>query len=157
MTSYALILTTHSYLRWIVVGLLLAVVARAARGWARAEPWSKLDERLHVALVACVDSQVALGLWLYAVASPIAAAFFADPKVGMRDATLRFFGVEHLTSMVLALTALHAGRISSKRATEARLRQKRVCVWTLSALLLVLIGLPWPFLKYGRALLRPLP
>lgn len=157
MTAYEIIVTTHSYLRWILVGLFIVVIARAARGWAGPPAWSALDDRLHLALVAGVDVQVTLGLLLYAVLSPISAVFFAAPGVGMRDATLRFFGVEHATSMILALTMLHVGRVSSKRAADGGLRRKRVFGWTLSSLLLVLIGLPWPFLRYGRPLLRHWP
>lgn len=155
MTIYEIVLLTHSYLRWIVLLLLVAVVARCLVTTSSAD-WSRTDERSHLALVAAADVQLLLGLWLYLVASPIAAAFRADPKGAMHDAPLRFFGVEHLTSMVLALVALHVGRVLSKRARDARSRRIRVLGWTVASLVCVMVGIPWPFLRYGRPLLRPM-
>ncbi len=151
---YALPLTLHSLLRWVILALFVVVIARAARGSRRAAEWSPLDERLHVGLVATVDIQLLLGLWLYVLASPITRAFYADPAHGMRVTTLRFFGVEHLLSMLIALALVHVGRARSKRAESPALRHRRVLKWTLGALVAVVIGIPWPMLRYGRPLAR---
>lgn len=149
VTAYEVCLYLHSYLRWVVLALLVVVVARAARGRA----WTPADEGIHVAAVASVDLQLLLGLVLYVGLSPITSAFFSAPGASMRDTTLRFFGVEHLTSMALGIIALHVGRARSKRVPGEH-RQKTVLRWTLAALVCVLIGVPWPFLRYGRPLAR---
>ena len=73
----------------------------------------------------------------------------------MRDTTLRFFGVEHLTSMLIAIVLVHVGRARGKRAAADR-RSGTVLRWTLASLVFVLIGIPWPFLRYGRPLARGL-
>jgi hypothetical protein len=44
-------------------------------------------------------------------------------------------------------------RVRSKRAAGP-LRHRRVFISTLVALALILIAIPWPFLPYGRPLLR---
>lgn len=154
MSLYEIVLLAHSYLRWLLVIVLVVVIARSIRGWLGPREWSPLDERLHLGLVAGVDLQFLLGLVLYVFLSPITQAFFTAPGLGMKDATLRFFGVEHLLAMFVMIVVIHVGRVMSKRAKTPKLRHRRVWTTTLAALLLVLISIPWPFLKYGRPIFR---
>ncbi len=150
MTSYVAVLAAHSLVRWVVLGLLVALVIVGVRGRRGGSEWSRSDERIHLSLVIAADIQLVLGLFLYLHASPISAAFFADAKHAMKDATLRFFGVEHVTAMVLAVAAVHAGRALSRRAEERR--HHRALVSAAIALFFVMVGIPWPFMKHGRPL-----
>ena len=152
MHSVALIL--HSWMRWTVIVLLGTVLVRTGWRWRRAGAWTRGDERAHVALLAAADTQFALGLFLYFVASPITRAFWAAPGQGMPVSTLRFFGIEHITMMLLGLGTLHAGRRIAKRTSDVLVRPRRAFAWTLLATLLLLAGIPWPFLRAGRPLFR---
>jgi len=67
--TYPIALLVHSWARWAVLGLLVAVVIRAWRGRTGFGSWTPLDERLHVALVGVTDLQLLVGLWLYFGAS----------------------------------------------------------------------------------------
>jgi hypothetical protein len=154
MSPYEITLFVHSYLRWIALGLFVVVLVRSIRGWLGAREWTKLDERLHIGLVSAIDIQLLLGLLLYIVLSPIAQAFFANPGASMKDAVVRYVGVEHITGMLIVVVIVHVGRVRSKRAGTAKLRHRRVWSTSLAALLLVLASIPWPFLKYGRPILR---
>ena len=156
MTAYTLTLFIHSYLRWLIVALGFVVFVRSLRGWQRASVWSEIDERLHKLFVAFIDTQFTLGLLLYVFLSPLTAAFFAQPGPGMKQAVLRFFGVEHIFAMLLVIAIVHVGRVRSKKSPTAALRQRRVFLSVAFALLLVMLSIPWPFLPYGRPLLRPL-
>jgi hypothetical protein len=154
MSIYAFTLLTHSYLRWLIVAVGLLLVVRTAMGWARSAHWLEADERLHSIFVALIDTQFTLGIVLYLFLSPISHAFFAQPGVGMKEPTLRFFGMEHAVAMLVAVAIVHIGRVRSKRATAPRVRQRLVCSSVLIALLLIAVSIPWPFLPYGRPLLR---
>ncbi len=71
----------------------------------------------------------------------------------MQNGVVRFWSVEHETSMMLAVVVAHLGRVMSKRrAPEKRARTFAIAVgiW----LALALIGFPWPGLPYARLLLR---
>jgi hypothetical protein len=151
--TYAPVLFAHSWLRWIVLALLALVVARAISGRA-AGAWSATDERLHALAVGALDLQFTLGLWLYFAASPATRAFLAAPGPAMHDAVLRFYGLEHLAIMILGLAVIHVGRARSKRRAGGSERRRTVFAWTLAGLLLILAGVPWPFQKAGRPLLR---
>lgn len=152
MHSVALIL--HSWMRWTVLVLLGTVLVRAGFRWARAEAWTRGDERAHVGLLAAADIQFTLGVFLYFIASPITRAFWAAPGRGMHVTTLRLFGIEHITMMLLGLGTLHAGRRLAKRTRDALIRPRRAFLWTLAATLLLLAGIPWPFVPAGRPLFR---
>ena len=127
--TYTLVLFVHSWWRWVVLALMLAVLLRG-------------DGRLRVAMVGAVDVQLLLGLSLYLFLSPFTKAFFAAPT--MKQPHLRFFGVEHIFGMLVAVTLVHVG--SRKR--------RHLRGFTLAALLIMLASIPWPFLVYGRPLWR---
>jgi hypothetical protein len=63
-------------------------------------------------------------------------------------------GLEHLTLMLAAVAFVHVGRARSKKAADAALRHRQVFAWTLTALLCVLAGIPWPFFPTPRPLFR---
>ena len=152
--AYPYVLLTHSWVRWAVLILLVAVVVRAWRGRrARNAVWSALDERLHVALVGVADLQMLLGVWLYAI-SPFARAFIADPIGNQKIRILRFFGEEHVVMMLAAIAFVHVGRARSERVADVTQRHRRVFAWTLAALLFVLASIPWPFFPIERPLFR---
>jgi hypothetical protein len=151
---YTPILFAHSYLRWAVLITTSIVSARSFVAWRRGRQWTSHDESTHKLLIGLTDAQFMLGLLLYVFLSPISAAFFADPRHAVHDHVLRFFGIEHVTMMVLAIGVLHAMRKRSVNAGSPRLRHRRV--WTGSAAFLGLVctSIPWPGLRHGRPLVR---
>src|SRR5690242_8782543 len=104
---YGVVLLLHSWLRWAVVVLAVVVLTRAlatSRGARESVPG---DRKLGTALVAALDFQVLLGLLLYFVLSPYVPHTGPDYKAVMKNSMLRFFAVEHITAMLLALIAMH--------------------------------------------------
>ena len=152
--TYPIALLAHSWIRWAMLALLVAVVLRAWRGRTGFGGWTPLDERLHVALVGATDLQLLIGLWLYFFASPFSRAFLADMGTAIHERGLRFFGLEHATIMLAAVAFVHVGRARSKGAADPLQRHRRVFAWTLAALLFVLSSIPWPFFPVARPLFR---
>jgi mono/diheme cytochrome c family protein len=151
---YALVLFIHSWLRWVVVFAAAWAALRAARGlWAKA-PFGERDDKLLRAFVGLVDLQFLIGLSLYLFLSPMVQGAFADMKAAMRSAPLRFFAIEHITAMLLAVALAHVGRARQRRAGEDVKRWRNALLASAGFLLLVMIGMPWPLLKHGRPLLR---
>jgi hypothetical protein len=150
---YALALVAHSYTRWAVVITLVLVTLRTARGWSLDRAWSRADELTHKALMIAVDWQFTIGVIMYLFLSPFSHTFFKNVGFGYREPTLRFFGLEHPIAMITAVSLVHLGRERSERVA-GRARHRTACRWTLTALLVVAIAIPWPFLIYGRPILR---
>jgi mono/diheme cytochrome c family protein len=151
---YSITLLAHSYVRWAVLVAAVTVVARCAASRSREAPWTPRDESAHKTSIALADAQLALGILLWAWLSPITAAFFADPRHAVHDRVLRFFGLEHVTMMALAVAVLHAGRRWSKRAEIAQARRRRVLFSSAAFIALVVTSIPWPGLRHGRPLFR---
>ncbi len=154
MSLYTVVLYTHSYLRWALLLAVAAVVVRSFAALRRGRTWEAPDERWHRAAVGLVDLQFTLGLALYVWLSPITQAFFAALGPAMKDSVLRFFGLEHVTMMLLGVALVHIGRTRSKKAATPASRHRTVARFTLAGLLALLAGVPWPFLKSARPLAR---
>jgi hypothetical protein len=143
----------HSLLRWLVIAFGLVAVLRAIAGVSGRRPWTPLDERAGRLFVIAIDTQTLVGLILYGLLSPITRAAFANMGAAMKDATLRFYAVEHLAIMLAAITLVHIGRVRTRKATTDAARQRTAAIFFTLGLLLVLLGTPWPFRAIGRPLL----
>jgi hypothetical protein len=153
---YDAVLTAHSWLRWAVIIAALIAVVRAIAGAAGRRPWTRADERAGFWFATLIDLQMLLGLLLYFALSPITKAALQDFGAAMRSGGLRFWAVEHLFGMVVAVALVHAGRSRTKKLTEAAARHKVASICFVLALLAILISIPWPGMPNGRSLWRGL-
>ncbi len=148
---YSLFLTLHSLARWVVIVLAVVVVVRALLGWRRGTSWTDLDDRLGLFFTIGLDVQVLLGLILYLFLSPLVGAAFQDFGAAMRDSDLRYWGVEHIALMIVALVLAHAGRSLAKRTSDAVAKHQRALIFYGLSVLVILAAIPWwrPLLRLG--------
>jgi hypothetical protein len=151
---YPWILFAHSWMRWLVLLVLAAALARAIIGWRARRPFAARDEAVAGMLVGTVDLQVLLGLVLYVFLSPFSSAGFRDLGAALGQATLRFFTIEHPFAMILALVVLHVGKVRARRHGADPRRHRTVLIAAAVALALIALSIPWPGLPYARPLLR---
>ena len=123
---------------------------RPDRDLTRKPPGARWD----TFLMAAVDLQALLGVALYFGLSPFTTAAFDDIGGAMRNDALRFWVVEHVTAMVGAIVLVRVGRVMALNAKTPEARRRRRLRSFAAATLLMLIGIPWPGLPYGRALFR---
>lgn len=146
---YAILLMIHSWLRWVVIALGLTAVGRAVGGVGSGRVYDARDNFLSRALVITVDVQLLLGLGLYFGLSPFTQTALANFGGAMKDRMLRFWAVEHGFAMVLGIALVHVARVRVRRAPDAK-KHRTAALWLSIALLLILAGVPWPFMPYGR-------
>jgi hypothetical protein len=151
---YHAFLVIHSLFRWVVLALALTAVVTTWAGWMGRRPWTAAQKRIDTFFVISVDIQLLLGLVLYVALSPLTHAAFAHFGHAMKDDVLRFWAVEHIGIMILAIALVHVGHALSKKAAEELTKFKRAAVFFTLALVLFLVGIPWPFMAVGRPLLR---
>ena len=151
---YDITLTLHSLLRWAV--LIFAVVAlyRAYSGWLGAKAWSNDDRRWNVFFAHSMTAQFVIGLLLYFVLSPITTGSFADFGAAMKDRVWRFWAVEHIFTMFIALALAHIGNARARKAETDTAKHKAAAIFFTLSIVLTLISIPWSFLSYGRPLFR---
>ena len=148
---YMFVLFAHSIFRWLVLIAGIVTVAMSFVGWFSKSDWTRTNEKMGMAYVSLIDMNVLLGLLLYIFLSPITKAVFANFGAAMGDNTLRFFAVEHIFGMIVALAAAHVGRVLTKKATEPLKKHRTVAIWYTLSLLIILAMIPW-----DRPLLRGL-
>jgi hypothetical protein len=147
------VLLFHSYLRWPLLALGIALVVLATGAWRRGSNAS--PRRISLAALICLDLQLVAGLLLYAWPGSIARLALSDPASAMRNASLRFWAVEHISLMLLAVVVVHIGRVAARRAKSAPIANRRTAISWAVALLLMIVAIPWPLREaVGRPLLR---
>lgn len=150
---YAAALILHSWIRWAVILAGLYAFARSVLGTSRGSQWTPADDRAGFWFVTAVDFQMLLGLILYFFLSPFTAQALHNFGGAMKDATLRFWAVEHAVGMVIALALVHIGRVRARKTDSLR-RHRVAAVFFGLALLLIFASIPWPGSVHGRPLVR---
>ena len=139
---YSFILATHNILRWLVLIAAVVAIVMALIGWLGKKEWGKNDNMAGAIYVGLVDLNVLVGLILYFL-SPLTRTALTDFGAAMSNETLRFFAVEHITGMIIALILAHVGRVLSKRATGAPGKHRNAAIWFIMSLLAILVMIPW--------------
>ena len=135
----------------------LVAVARGIAGWRSGRPWTLSDDRAGWWFLTSLDVQMLLGLLLYFVLSPITSAALQDFGAAMGNSALRFWSVEHVFGMGIAIVLAHIGRARIRRAgkegNDTR-RHRLAVVFFMLALIAIIASIPWPGTPNGRPLGR---
>lgn len=147
MELYSALLAIHNVLRWLVLIAAVAAIVGTWHGVFKKREWTKGDRLRTVGFVAGMHLQLLLGLLLYAN-SPIVRAAFSDPGAAMGERQLRFFFVEHIFLMIVAVVVVQLGSILARKAQEDFQKHKRAAICFTLGLILILAGTPWfrPFI-----------
>jgi len=139
---YAALLHTHNLTRWIVLVAALVALAWALQGWLARRPFERRHRLANLAFVASMDVQLLLGLGLYLV-SPLVQGALGDMRATMRVQELRFFAVEHISVMIVAVALAHIGSVAVRRAAGDRAKHGRTLLWFGLSTAAVLFSIPW--------------
>lgn len=129
----------HSILRWAILILLIIAVFKSVLALMRGSEYKSGDSKTALILMTLVHLQLILGIVLY-FTQGWATAPFAE---SMKEAGARFWKVEHLTAMLLAVTFITLGRSKSKKLVGTVKGHRTTLVFFGLSLLLVLWGIPW--------------
>jgi hypothetical protein len=146
---YDLVLTLHSLVRWAIVIVGVVAIVRAFMGWRGNKPWTQLDDRLGLGFTTTMDLNLLLGLLLYFMLSPITTGAMKDFGAAMGNSVTRYFAVEHILVMIIAVIVAHIGRSRSKKAVSDVGKFKQAAIFFTVAIVLVFLAIPWPFLSAG--------
>ena len=130
----------HSGLRWVVLALLLVAIVNALSKWRGGKQFADGDRKIALFTMISAHVQLILGLILYFISPAV-----QFNSATMSDKVLRFYSVEHLTIMILAIAVITIGYSQAKKKLEAAQKFRSTCTYYLIALLLILAGIPWPF------------
>jgi hypothetical protein len=141
---YSMLVQIHSVGRWIVLLLLLLAIFSSLTAGNRA--YTRGDNRTGLLLTIFTDIMFLIGVVLY-FAGPLGYKLFQRYSTSeiMNDPHSRFFAVEHISLMLIAVILIHIGKAQGRKAISDRARHRRTLIFYFIALLLILVAVPWPF------------
>ena len=141
---YSILVTTHSVLRWVLFISLVLTIVYAAFNRAGSQPFNKPIKNLSLATVRLLHLQLLVGIILY----------FISPKVvfsgmAMKAHLTRFFLVEHLTGMLIAVVLITIGYSKAKKLINDQKKYNTILIYYTIGLLAIIAAIPWPFYNLG--------
>lgn len=137
-------------MRWVVLALIVVTIVKAWSAKRNASGFSAGQAKLGLFSMISLHIQLLLGLALYFMKGW--ASMLGTPGV-MSSTVMRFFAVEHLVGMLIAIVFGTLGHSLVKRASTDELKNRRQFRYFLIALVIIVASIPWPirpgFEAYG--------
>lgn len=130
----------HNMLRWIILVLLILAIVQSAQKKSALKKTS-----LWLMLAAHTTLLLGLFQWLN---GPFGLSLIDENGFGgvMRDGMMRFWAVEHITAMILAIVVISVARGKAKHLNYTS------SLWLYAlTLVIILVSIPWPFRAEGIA------
>lgn len=139
---YGVILFLHNITRWVVLLAALWALIQMYRGWFGRTAWTDGDSQASRIFTISLDVQFLIGLILYIV-SPLTQSAMQDFGAAMGNSDLRFFAVEHILMMLIAVILAHVGSVMARRATDAAKKHRNAAILYTISTVLILAAIPW--------------
>ncbi len=141
---YEILKSAHSGLRWLVLLTLILAIVNSFGKTRGGITFSGSDKKKALFALIFTHLQFVIGLVLY----------FISPKVvfdaaSMKSPVLRFFLVEHVAMMLIAVILITIGYSRAKRTSLDGKKFKSILIYYLIGLLLIIAAIPWPFRDLG--------
>ncbi|WCT12036.1 cytochrome B [Mucilaginibacter jinjuensis] len=136
MNAYTIFKYIHSGLRFIVVILLLWAIIQSLAGWFGKKSYTEGNRKVNLFAMISAHTQLLFGIVLYFL-SPF-VQFGANT---MKDATTRYWTVEHISMMIIALVVITIGHAKSKRANTPEAKHKTIAIFYIIAVIIVVVAL----------------
>lgn len=133
----------HSGLRWIVLILLVVAILNAVANKNK-NLYAKKDRLINLFTMISFHTQILIGFVLYFMSGKV-----SFNEGWMKNPLYRFFGMEHILMMVIAMILITIGHKKSKTNQFAAQKHGAIITFYLIVLILVLAAIPWPFRNFG--------
>ena len=144
---YQGLLHFHSIWRYAVLILILLAIAKSVSGWLGKKEHQTGDVKLALFATISLHIQLLTGLILYAI-SP---AVNFGPMKEMMKMPNRYWTVEHMLMMIIAVAVITIGRKMALKASDDLGKHKKTALFYLVGLLFIFFSIPWPWTEIGRA------
>jgi hypothetical protein len=138
---YSILVATHNYLHYLLLILLIALIGRSFYCWRKKIAYNQTTDKIGLYTFITTHTQLLLGLILYAISPFVHLANFS---VAIKDKVSRFWTVEHITLMLIAVALITVARITMKKIPLDENKHKRLFILNTVALILILGAIPYP-------------
>lgn len=133
MNTYEILKNAHSGWRYVVIILLLIAVINAVMGWMGNKSYTEGNRKLNVFTLISAHIQLVFGVILYFL-SPLT-------KGPMADAMYRYWKVEHVVMMVIAIVLITIGNAKSKKGMDGVAKHKSIAIFFGIALIIIVVAI----------------
>ncbi len=132
--------------------LLLLIVAIVRSATAGNRNFTGQDKKIGLFLMIITDLMLLIGLILYFAGNWGTKVIESSGGMGevMKNPTARFFSVEHLVGMLIAIVLIHIGKAQGKKNASHKTRHRRTFIYYLLALIIMIASIPWPIREIGE-------
>jgi hypothetical protein len=133
---YSTFLILHSVVRYFVLIMLIVLIFKSLAGWMGKAGYTPGDNKISLFTLILTHTQFLVGIFLYFM-SPF-VQFSSDT---MKDPSARYWTVEHVTIMLIAVVLITVARSTSKKISDSVARHRRLFILNAIALLIILAGI----------------
>jgi hypothetical protein len=133
---YPTFLLLHSVVRYFVLILIVVLVFKSLAGWLTRASYSPTDNKISLFTLILAHTQFLLGIILYFLSPWV--KFSSDT---MKDSSLRYWTVEHISMMLIAIVLITVARSTSKKLADPVARHRRLFILNAIAVLIILVGI----------------
>jgi len=143
------LLHTHSFLRWILLILLLVAIYKSIAD--KKGTFTASHKKIGMFTMICADLLLLIGLYQWAFGKTWGLVNIKELGFSgvMKVPAARFFAVEHLLGMLIAIILIHTGYSYAKKSLPDAVKHRRAILFYGLSLLIILISIPWPFREIG--------
>ena len=143
--GYETLKLIHSGFRYVVLLLIVFALIQSLAGWLGKKSYTEGNRKLNLFAMISAHIQLLLGLLIY-FASPLVQ--LNDMGTVMKDATLRYWTVEHAVMMIIALILITIGHSRSKKAVDGPDKHRNIAIFYGIGAIIVIVAI----LQSGRGL-----
>lgn len=123
--------SAHSGWRYVVFVLLVVAVINALSGWLGKKAYTEGNRKLNVFTLVSAHIQLLLGLILYFVNG----WYKIDSSIAMG----RYWKMEHISMMILAIILITVGNSRSKKVADAVAKHKNIAIFFGLGLIIIIV------------------
>lgn len=151
---YKITLNLHSWNRYAILIAGFAVIYFAIRGLNSKTSYNNNSGKSMLFFLSSLHFQLLIGLLMYFVLSPITTHALSDFGSAMKNGQIRFWAVEHSFVNIIAIGVAQTGSILVRKKSTDREKHRTALIWTLIALVLILLMIPMGLMGVDRPWFR---
>src|SRR5258708_35548233 len=143
---YTGFLHLHSFLRWVILLLALIAIYKSYVGMTAGKPFTAGDKKTGLFLMIAAHTTLLIGLVQWIV-GPWGLKNIENMGFGavMKDQVARFYGVENLMGMIIAIVLITIGRCVSYKVITDALKNRKTFWLFLTSFGVILVSIASTF------------
>jgi len=137
---YIIFRHSHSFIAALALAFIIFAIVYNIFSWMKKKPFSKTNKIANLLGMAGAHIQLIFGLILYFI-SPLGFSNFSGEA--MKNSLFRLHIIEHPLTMLIAVVLITIGYSKAKNITDDIQKYKKIVLFYLIGLILILIRIPW--------------